>query len=1137
MAVRNVLEEKIRLYVEAAGDEELKRLVEGLGDLGDVADEQAGVARKAMQRLADAMDAIGKVDAFDKLKRSVQAAEAELEEAQQAAQRLFRELAGAETTNPRAKREAEAAARRVNQLTEALQRQRQQLQAQRGDLAAAGVDTRRLGTAQGELRRQMGEARTSLAAAARSVGQYRAEATRAAADVPAANERVAKSYDKIGGALQRLRSLAAPVVALLGFGGAARGVKSLAEVQAAAEDARRSLGEMYGSMEAGNVAYDKLADLAKRNGLAVNDVTENARRLKAFGIDPLNGSMQALVDQNAAAGGSMEDLSGKILAFGQAWAKQKLQGEEALQLMERGVNVWDLLAKATGKSTTELQKLSSEGKLGRDVIQQLWEEIGSANAGAAARSLNTLSGLSRQLAARWQELKEGVVEAGFGAYLKQELASLLGTMGGMDGLSKRISDGIIASVDALKRFGTQLAPVAKAIGTGTLALARNAEAVLYLAKVYAVLKIAQLAGQFSALTRAKLADAAASDAAAAAAGRHTAATTGLGGALSRLPRLVRIGIAVAGVDWAIQQMVELGRVMEERQAAAQQVEAYERGQRQLQQEQLLLGRQLQQVYREYSGTAVQSAAQLNQMTRDQAAAYQFALANARQYYAGVIREARAAADSQAEAAALEQWKALGLAQEQAKARLLDLDRAAASSQGVKRFVADASEKFDELTGKGKTAAAAIKGAFDGIDLGSADGLQKAAGLIESIGVRGTAAGKAIEDELTKRLAQLSAEELTKVEAAATRAFAAGAREAKIMADAIDGARLSKLGVDLDAIRTGFSKAGREVTTAFADMVADLGTLGLTAEQRSAAVAQAFDNAFRQTSTKQELQALKASLQDALNAGHIGFEEFQRRVAQVDAQLAQLAGTAAAVPAAMGDGLARLGGQLQDVAGAAESATDQMAKGVDGVAKSSEKASQETQGFGVALDGLSDELIKAYFATNRYVNTVSSGIWSAAMNRITAEANAQADAIARLNDEYDKELAKQDPLVEAMEKLKAQYPYVQEAQLRATAEKQARLEEQKRRTLEEAQRIRDEAARAADAARQAQSETAAAGANLSQPIEDVLRIEWTAPSRSTATAASAAEAEQAERLANLVAPLVLRRIERARSVSIMRRPGG
>lgn len=1087
MAVRNVLEEKIRLYVEAAGDEELKRLVDGLGDLGDVADEQAGAARKAMQRLADAMDALGKVDAFDKLKRKVQDTETELEEAQRAAQALFKSMAGADKVSPQMERQQQAAARRVRELSAAAQQQRVQLQQLRGALASSGVDTTRLGTAQGQLRRQMGEARTALAAAARSVGQYRSEATKAAADVPAANERIARSYDGIGGALQRLRGLAAPVLALLTFRSAAQGVKALGDVQQQLENARRAMSELYGSQEEGNRVFGQLEVLAKRNGLAIGDIVEQAKRMKAFGIDPLNGSLQALVDQNAAAGGSLQDLEGKVLAVGQAWAKQKLQGEEILQLVERGVPVWDLLQKATGKNVQELQKLSEKGELGRQTIAALMEEIGRANEGAANRSLGSLTGLLSQASARWLQFKQDVVEAGLGQYLKDQLASMLGATGDMAGLAKRVSDAIIGSIEALKRFALQLAPVAKAIGTGTIALGRHAEAVLYLAKVYAVLKLAQIANGFGAVEVAAVKAGGAANRAARDLLTAEKTTSAFGQAIGRIPKVVRVAVAVAGVDWAIQQVVELGRVMEERQAAAKQVEAYERGQRQLQQEQLLLGRQLQQVYRDYSGTAVESAAQLNQMTRDQAAAYQFALANARQYYAGVIREARAAADSQAEAAALEQWKALGVAQEQAKAKLQDLDRAAASSQGVKRFVADAAEKFDQLTGKGKTAAAAIKGAFDGIDLGSADGLQKAAGLIESIGVRGAAAGKAIEDELTKRLAQLSAEELTKVEAAATRAFAAGAREAKIMSDAIDGARLSKLGVDLEAIRTGFSKAGREVTTAFADMVTDLDTLGLTAEQRSEAVAQAFDNAFRQTSTKSELQALKASLQDALNAGHIGFEEFQRRVVQVDAQLAQLAGTAALVPDAMGKGLSRLGGQLQDVAGAAEGATDQMAKGVDGVAKSTEKASQETEGFGVALDGLSTELIKAYFATNRYVNTVSSATWSNAMNRITAEANAQADAIARLNAEYDKELAKQDPLVEAMEKLKAQYPYVEEAQLRATAEKQARLEDQKQRASAEAQQLRDEARRTRDeAVRAAQTDASApASSGGNRPIASQL----------------------------------------------------
>ena len=75
-------------------------------------------------------------------------------------------------------------------------------------------------------------------------------------------------------------------------------------------------------------------------------------------------------------------------ASGQAWAEQKLQGEEILQLVEPGVPIWSLLEKVTGKNTQELQKLSSAGKLGRDTIKLLTQEIGKSSEGAAAANMS-----------------------------------------------------------------------------------------------------------------------------------------------------------------------------------------------------------------------------------------------------------------------------------------------------------------------------------------------------------------------------------------------------------------------------------------------------------------------------------------------------------------------------------------------------------------------------------------------------------------------------------------------------------------------------------------------------------------------------------------------------------------------------
>jgi hypothetical protein len=68
----------------------------------------------------------------------------------------------------------------------------------------------------------------------------------------------------------------------------------------------------------------------------IDDVMSAFTRLKSFGLDPMDGTVKAITDQTAKLGGGQETLEGIVLAVGQAWATQKLQGEEIMQLVERG---------------------------------------------------------------------------------------------------------------------------------------------------------------------------------------------------------------------------------------------------------------------------------------------------------------------------------------------------------------------------------------------------------------------------------------------------------------------------------------------------------------------------------------------------------------------------------------------------------------------------------------------------------------------------------------------------------------------------------------------------------------------------------------------------------------------------------
>lgn len=177
-----------------------------------------------------------------------------------------------------------------------------------------------------------------------------------------------------------------------------------------------------------------------------------------FGQSDAEEALPALVDQVSKLGGTYEDLEGITLAVGQAWAKQKLQGEEILQLLERGVPVWELLAKVTGKSGAELQKLSESGKLGRKEIKALLDEIGKGASGAAAGQLDTYNGMLAQLSKGWQKLLRIVGGNGVFEGAKGQIEGLINFLGDPETarIATKFAEAGVKAFGLLQRAGRSL---------------------------------------------------------------------------------------------------------------------------------------------------------------------------------------------------------------------------------------------------------------------------------------------------------------------------------------------------------------------------------------------------------------------------------------------------------------------------------------------------------------------------------------------------------------------------------------------------------------------------------------------------------------------------------------------------------
>jgi tape measure domain-containing protein len=220
------------------------------------------------------------------------------------------------------------------------------------------------------------------------------------------------------------------------------------------------LTTLEGSAEGAERAMAWIGKFATSTTLSFEETVQAYARLKAFGLDPTTGSLQAMVDTMAATGGGAEQLDGLTLALGQAWTKGKLQGEEAMQMLERGVPVWDLLAEAMGKSAAEVQKLSEQGRLGREEITLLTEALGRKYDGASDRAMATWDGIMSNLGDQWTRFQLMVMDAGLFDWMKGELDGLLDTLDQMaaDGSLKTwatdLGNNILWVLQSIKWLGT-----------------------------------------------------------------------------------------------------------------------------------------------------------------------------------------------------------------------------------------------------------------------------------------------------------------------------------------------------------------------------------------------------------------------------------------------------------------------------------------------------------------------------------------------------------------------------------------------------------------------------------------------------------------------------------------------------------
>jgi tape measure domain-containing protein len=196
---------------------------------------------------------------------------------------------------------------------------------------------------------------------------------------------------KTGGVLSSVFSgigqgvgIAAGIAGLNGIAGAMGAVGNAAiGLNASLEQSRIGFTSMLGSAEKADAFLRDLQQFAIKTPFEFPELVTASQRMLAFGfaardVQPL---LTAVGSAASAMGTGAEGVSRITTALGQMKAATVVQLGELNQLTEAGVPAFEILAQATGKSTGEVKKLVSQGKIASDVFIDAFQKWSAANFG------------------------------------------------------------------------------------------------------------------------------------------------------------------------------------------------------------------------------------------------------------------------------------------------------------------------------------------------------------------------------------------------------------------------------------------------------------------------------------------------------------------------------------------------------------------------------------------------------------------------------------------------------------------------------------------------------------------------------------------------------------------------------------
>ena len=229
------------------------------------------------------------------------------------------------------------------------------------------------------------------------------------------------AFGTMGASLTKIKGPA--LAAAAGIAAIVIPMKVIAGIGAQFEDLKDSLDQVFGSMEAGDAAMQKVFQFAQTTPFQIEDATKAFIQLKSAGIEPSMDMLQTFAD---TASTSIDQLGAfeALIRIVQRSAAGGMGLEEINQLDDRGIPATKILTQELGKSRDELSEFGKTAEGAAEMVQILIKGLESRFGGAMANKMDNLSTKTSNMVIAFKQLGDEIFKSGLGDFLKNMADSL-----------------------------------------------------------------------------------------------------------------------------------------------------------------------------------------------------------------------------------------------------------------------------------------------------------------------------------------------------------------------------------------------------------------------------------------------------------------------------------------------------------------------------------------------------------------------------------------------------------------------------------------------------------------------------------------------------------------------------------------